>query len=262
LSTEIRDEDLLNHYCICLSPDVSHIKDHPSGQNAIMMDIAHLDFDQLISVRARAQVANLPNKIKRFELKQNQNTLYKSFSDWAGTMYTLIGLRMKAEDIGTIKRSEHKSSFCKTLFHEWKHKSIIRKSQQAITVTIQQRFTRQVLKTMLCAWKSACQYAPVYREKQIAIVKSMLIKWIRNRRLKQSDVIVREQTELQDQSIISSDPNESIVPQSVQECQFDLSSSDICLANTSAQTSSNKIQSRTLKHSSFILRIRSLHGNL
>ncbi len=60
-------------------------------------------------------------------------------------MYTLIGLRMKSEDIGTVKRSEHKSSFCKSLFQEWKHKGMILKSQQAITVTIQQRFTRQVL---------------------------------------------------------------------------------------------------------------------
>ncbi len=65
-----------------------------------------------------------------------------------------------------------------------------------------------------------------------------------NSRLKQSDVIVREQAELQDQSIISSDPNESIVPQSVQECQFDLSSSDICLANTSAQTSTGPAVTR------------------
>jgi hypothetical protein len=118
---------------------------------------------------------------------------------------------------------------------------MIRKLQQAITVMIQQRFTHHVIKTMLCAWKSACQYATLYREKQIAIMKSMLIKWIRTRRLKQSDVIVREQAELQDQSIISSDPTESIVPQSVQGCQFDLSSSDICPANTSAQSSSNKI---------------------
>jgi hypothetical protein len=247
LSTEIRAEDLLNQCCICLSPDVSNVKNHASRQNA--MDITHLDIDQLSSVRARAQVqvAELPNKIKRFELKQNQNTLYNFFSDWTGTMFTLIGLRMKAEDIGTIKRSEHKSSFCKSLFKKWKHKSMIQKSQQAITVTIQQRFTNHFLKTMLCAWKSACQYATVYREKRIAIVKSMLIKWIRNRRLKKSDVTVREQTELQDPSIISSDPNESIVPQSVQDCQFDLSSSDICPANTSAKTSSNKIQSRTLK---------------
>jgi hypothetical protein len=61
----------------------------------------------------------------------------------------------------------------------------------------------------------------LYHEKQIAIVKSILIKWIRNRRVKQSDVIVREQTELQDPSIISSDPNESMVPQSVKDCQFD-----------------------------------------
>ncbi len=44
------------------------------------MDITHLDIDQLISVRVRAQVVELPNKIKRFELKQNQNTLYNSFS--------------------------------------------------------------------------------------------------------------------------------------------------------------------------------------
>ncbi len=108
---------------------------------------------------------------------------------------------------------------------------------------------------MLCAWKSACRYATLYRENQIAIVKSMLIKRIRNRRIKQSDVTVSEQTELLDPSIISSDPNESIVPQSVQDCQFDLSSSDICTANlqckisanTSAQTSSNKIQGRTLE---------------
>jgi hypothetical protein len=122
------------------------------------MDITHLDIDQLISVRARAQVAELPNKIKRSELKQNRNTLYNSFSDWAGTMYTLIGLRMKAEDIGTIKRTEHKSSFFKSLYHEWKPKSMIRKPQQAITVTIQQCFTHHVLKTWLCAWKSACQH--------------------------------------------------------------------------------------------------------
>jgi hypothetical protein len=149
LSTEIRAEDLLNQCCICLSPHVSHIKNHSSRQNAI--DTTHLDVDQLISVRARAQVAELPNKIKRFELKLNQNTLYNSFSDWAGTMYTLIGLRMKAEDIGTIKRSEHKSIFCQSLFHEWKHKGMIRKSQHAITVTIQQRFTHRLLKTMLCA---------------------------------------------------------------------------------------------------------------
>jgi hypothetical protein len=65
--------------------------------------------------------------------------------------------------------------------------------------------------------------------------------------IKQSDVIVREQTELQEQSIISSHPNESIVPQSVRDCQFELSSSDICPSNISAQTSSNKIQDRTLK---------------
>jgi hypothetical protein len=122
---------------------------------------------------------------------------------------------------------------------------MIRKSQQASTVTIQQRFTHHVLKAMLCAWKSAFQYATLYREKQIAIVK--LIKWIINRRLKQSNVIVCEQAALQDQSIISNDPNESIVPQSVQDSQFDLSSRDVCPANTSAQTSSNKIQSRTLK---------------
>ncbi len=90
---------------------------------------------------------------------------------------------------------------------------------------------------------------------QLCIVKSKLRLWnqcwliqlTRNRRIKQSDVTVREQTELQDRPIISSDLNESIVPQSVQDCQFDLSSSDICPANISAQTGSNKIQSRTLK---------------
>jgi hypothetical protein len=176
------ETDLLYQCCIYLSPDVNHIKNHSSGQNT--MDITHPRIDQLISVRVRAKVAELPNKIKRFELKQNQNTLYNSFSDWVGTMYTLIGLHMKAEDIGTIKRPEHKSSFCKSLFQEWKHTSMIRKSQQAITVTIQQRFTHHVLKTMICAWKSACRYATLYREKQIVIVKSILIKWIRNRRLR------------------------------------------------------------------------------
>jgi hypothetical protein len=60
LSTEIRAEDLLNQCCIRLSPDVSQIKNHSSRQNA--MDSTHLDIHQLISVRARAQVAELPNK--------------------------------------------------------------------------------------------------------------------------------------------------------------------------------------------------------
>ncbi len=94
----------------------------------------------------RAQVAELPKKNKRFELKKNQNSLYNSFPNWAGTMYTLLGLRMKAEHIGTIKRSEHKSSVYKSLFQEWKHKSMIWKYQKETTVMIQQRFTHHVLK--------------------------------------------------------------------------------------------------------------------
>jgi hypothetical protein len=44
------------------------------------MDITHPDIVQLISSRASAQVAELPNKIKRFELKQNQNTFYNSLT--------------------------------------------------------------------------------------------------------------------------------------------------------------------------------------
>ncbi len=113
---------------------------------------------------------------------------------------------------------------------------------------MQQHFTHQVLKTMLCAWKSACLYENSYREKQLTIVKSLLIKWIRNRRIQQSNVVVREQSELLDQSIISNDPIESIVPKSVQDCQFDLSSSDICPTKVTAQTRNNNlnIQNKTL----------------
>ena len=77
LPTEITAEDYLMN-----DASVFH---RSSRQNAI--DITH-DIDQLVSVRASAQVAELPNKIKRFELKQNQNTLYNSFSDWAGTINT------------------------------------------------------------------------------------------------------------------------------------------------------------------------------
>jgi hypothetical protein len=110
LSHEIRAEDLLNRCCIFLSPDVNHIKNYSSGQDK--RDITHLDIDQLISVRARAQLAELSDKIKRFELKQSQDTLYHSFPDRAGTIFTLLELRLKAEYIVTIKRSEHNSSFC------------------------------------------------------------------------------------------------------------------------------------------------------
>ncbi len=60
------------------------------------MDITHLDIDQLISVRARAQVAELPNKIKLFELNQNQNTLYNSFFDWAGFRWNNVHLNWTA----------------------------------------------------------------------------------------------------------------------------------------------------------------------
>jgi hypothetical protein len=63
------------------------------------IQVTHLDIDQLISV------AELPNKIKSFELKQNQNTLYNSFFDRAGTMYALIqvGLRMKQKILAQSK---------------------------------------------------------------------------------------------------------------------------------------------------------------
>jgi hypothetical protein len=83
-------------------------------------------------------------------------------------------------------------------------------------------------------WKSACQNKFLCREKQLVIMKSMLSKWIRNSRIKQSGVIAREQTESQDPSNISNDPNESITPRIVQVCQFDLSSSDICPTNETA----------------------------
>jgi hypothetical protein len=79
-----------------------------------------------------------------------------------------VEVRLKAEDIGTIKRAEPSSSFCKSLLQEWKHKNMILRSQQTIVVTIQQRFTHQVLNTTLCAWKSVCRYKFLNREKQIA----------------------------------------------------------------------------------------------
>jgi hypothetical protein len=94
------------------------VKDNP-----LLIQETSLDIDQLSSVRARAQVAELPNKIKRFELKQNQNTLYNSFSDWAGTIYTLIGLRMKQKTLAPSKDLSTSKAFAILYFKNGSIKS-------------------------------------------------------------------------------------------------------------------------------------------
>jgi hypothetical protein len=72
------------------------------------MDITHLDIDKLISARAKTQTEELPNRIKRLEFMRKQTLTYDYFSDWAGHMFTMIGLRLKAKDKAAIKRNTFK----------------------------------------------------------------------------------------------------------------------------------------------------------
>ncbi len=70
-----------------------------------------------------------------------------------------------------------------------------------------------------------------YREKQIMVVKSTLMAWIRRRRDRKFDISSSLQDGFSDPSIISKDPIDSMAPISAQECQLDLSSSEICHCN-------------------------------
>jgi len=119
LKKQIRDEDLLNQCCIFLSPDVNHIKHHSIGQ--YNMDITHLDIDKLISARAKTQTEELPIKIKRLEFMRKQKLTYDYFSDWAGHLFTMIGLRLKAEDKAVIKRNTFKDSLYQSSWRQWNH---------------------------------------------------------------------------------------------------------------------------------------------
>jgi hypothetical protein len=81
------------------------------------MDITHLDIDKLISARAKTQTEELPNRIKRLEFMHKQTLTYDYFSDWAGHMFTMIGLLLKAKDKAVIKRNTFKDLLYQT---SWK----------------------------------------------------------------------------------------------------------------------------------------------
>ncbi len=93
---QMRDEDLLDQ-----SPDVNHNKHHSNAQYHV--NITHLDIDKFISARAKTQAEELPDRIKRLGAIHKQMLSYDYFSDWAGHMFIMIGLRLKAKDKAEIK---------------------------------------------------------------------------------------------------------------------------------------------------------------
>jgi hypothetical protein len=229
LTKQIRDEDLLNQCCIFLSPDVNHINYYSTGQ--YNMDITHLDIDKLISARAKTQTEKLPNKIKRLEIMRKQTLTYDYFSDWAGHMFTMIGLRLKAEDKAVIKRNKFKDLLYQSSWKQWNNTRQCNKHYGKITTTLETRIIQRVLIDAICNWKSDFCSKVSYREKQITVVKSTLMAWIRRRRDRKFDISSSLQKEFSDPFIISKDLNDSMAPMSAQECQMDLSSSEICHSN-------------------------------
>jgi hypothetical protein len=99
------------------------------------MDITHLDIDKLISARAKTQTEELPIKIKRLEFMRKQKLTYDYFSDWAGHLFTMIGLRLKAEDKAVIKRNTFKDLLYQSSWKQWNNIRQCKKHYGKITTT-------------------------------------------------------------------------------------------------------------------------------
>ncbi len=146
-------------------------------------------------------------------------------------MFTMIGLRLKAEDKAVIKTKTFKDLLYQSSWKQWNHIRQCKKFYGKITTTLETRIIQRVLKDAICNWKPDFCSKVSYREKHIMVVKSILMAWIRRRRDRKFDISSSLQNEFSDPSIISKDLNDSMASISAQECPMDLSSSEICQSN-------------------------------
>ncbi len=85
---------------------------------------------------------------------RKQTLTYDYFSDWAGHMFTMIGLRLKAEDKAVIKRNAFKDLLYQSSWKQWNHIRECKKHCK-ITTTLETRIIQRVLKdAAICNWKS------------------------------------------------------------------------------------------------------------
>ncbi len=100
---------------------------------------------------------------------------YHYFSDWAGHLHTMIGLRLKAEDKAVIKRNTFKDLLYQSSWKQWNNIRQCQKHYGKITTTLETRIIQRMLKDAICNRKSDFRSKVSYREKQIMVVKSTLM---------------------------------------------------------------------------------------
>ena len=75
---------------------------------------------------------------------RKQTLTYDHFSDWAGHMFTMIGLRLKAKDKAVIKSNTFKDMLYQPSWKQWNHIRPCKKQYGRITTTLETRGLIQV----------------------------------------------------------------------------------------------------------------------
>ena len=63
-----------------------------------------LNIDQILSEQRKSQIAEQPVKVKEFLVRKEQMIKLNVFSDWVQELKTAIGIKLKANKMGSIQK--------------------------------------------------------------------------------------------------------------------------------------------------------------
>jgi hypothetical protein len=150
-SGEVRKEDLLNQCLIMTSPDVDFVTEHSILKHS--MDTTQLNIDQILSEQRKNKIAERPVKVKEFLVRKEQMIKLNVFSDWVQELKTAIGIKLKANEMGSIQKEK---TTMKEHWTMWKAEKSIQQGYANVynaikKIEIKMIFQMNILRLVMCA---------------------------------------------------------------------------------------------------------------
>jgi hypothetical protein len=167
LKQQNSDEEKLNQICVVTQLGTTLKRDSSIVQRS--MDPSKLDIDKLMTASMDLKLGQLSESLEQFITRHEQQCLLYAYDDWIETSQLLHHFRCKAEDKGTIKRSQRQHQVKLILWSQWKRASSLSNSIKTLFL----RRCLQYLSNRFDAWKVLNSFASVIPQ---LFLKSVLRK--------------------------------------------------------------------------------------
>ena len=132
------------------SPDVDFVTEHSILKHS--MDTTQLNIDQILSEQRKNKIAERPVKVKEFLVRKEQMIKLNVFSDWVQELKTAIGIKLKANEMGSIQKEK---TTMKEHWTMWKAEKSIQQGYANVYNAIKKIEIKMIFRSTFYAWLRA-----------------------------------------------------------------------------------------------------------